>query len=241
MFDIGWSELFVIAVVAVVVVGPKDLPRMLRAFGNTVGKLKKMSGEFQRQFNEAIQEAELDEVRKSMEQIGTIDPLADVKKSLEPANQIGADIQRELEKPIGTTPTTPGTPAAAASAALAATAPAIAVDPTLAGLSAAELDSDPEGLASWARRGSETAADIPPASGQSPSPAEPSTPPLVPRGWFNGAPVMGPAEETPEALPSRRPVDLVALLNPQASRAASETAEASEAEPRTRNAEGGSA
>jgi sec-independent protein translocase protein TatB len=54
MFDIGWSELLLIAVVAIVVVGPKDGPRLMRAFGHYAGKLRHMAGEFQRQFENAM-------------------------------------------------------------------------------------------------------------------------------------------------------------------------------------------
>lgn len=70
MFDIGWSELLVIAVIAVVVVGPKDLPRMLRTVGKTVGKMRRMANDFQRQFNDALKEAEIDEIKKSVEAVG---------------------------------------------------------------------------------------------------------------------------------------------------------------------------
>ena len=55
MFDIGWTEMLVIAIVMIVVVGPKDLPRMLRTFGKTTAKLRAMAGDFQKQFNEALQ------------------------------------------------------------------------------------------------------------------------------------------------------------------------------------------
>jgi len=50
-----------------VVVGPKDLPKMLRTFGRTTAKLRAMAGDFQKQFNEALREAELDDVKKSVE------------------------------------------------------------------------------------------------------------------------------------------------------------------------------
>lgn len=86
MFDIGWSELLVIAVVAIVVVGPKDLPRMLRAFGRTMGQVRRTANDFRRQFDEALREAEreadLADTRKTLQSIGRIDPLADVKKEL---------------------------------------------------------------------------------------------------------------------------------------------------------------
>jgi sec-independent protein translocase protein TatB len=67
MFDIGWSELIVIAVVAIVVVGPKDLPKLMRGFGHYAGKLRRAASDFQRQFEEAMRESEIDEVRKAIE------------------------------------------------------------------------------------------------------------------------------------------------------------------------------
>jgi sec-independent protein translocase protein TatB len=67
MFDIGWSELLVIAVVAIVVVGPKDLPKLMRGFGHYAGKLRRAASDFQRQFEEAMRESEIEEVRKAIE------------------------------------------------------------------------------------------------------------------------------------------------------------------------------
>ncbi len=69
MFDIGWSELLIIAIVALVVVGPKDLPRMMRGFGHYAGKLRRAASDFQRQFEAAVAESEADEVRKNIESI----------------------------------------------------------------------------------------------------------------------------------------------------------------------------
>ena len=67
MFDIGWSELLVIGVVAVVVVGPKELPRLMRTFGHYTGKIRAMANDFQRQFEDAVRDSEIDEVRKAMQ------------------------------------------------------------------------------------------------------------------------------------------------------------------------------
>lgn len=69
MLDIGWSELLVIAIVAIVVVGPKDLPRLMRTFGVYAGKLRRTAADFQRQFREAMAESEADEVAKNIEAI----------------------------------------------------------------------------------------------------------------------------------------------------------------------------
>ena len=69
MFDIGWSELLVIAVVAIVVVGPKDLPRLMRTFGHYAGKLRRAASDFQRQFEEAMRDTEIEEVKKAIESV----------------------------------------------------------------------------------------------------------------------------------------------------------------------------
>ena len=69
MLDIGWSELLLVAIVAIVVVGPKELPKLMRTVGVYLGKVRRMAGDFQRQFNEAIAESEADEVRKNLESI----------------------------------------------------------------------------------------------------------------------------------------------------------------------------
>ena len=84
MFEIGWTEMLVIAVVMIVVVGPKDLPQMLRTFGKTTAKLRAMAGDFQKQFNEALKEAELDDVKKSVDSLRSLDPAAEIRKQLNP-------------------------------------------------------------------------------------------------------------------------------------------------------------
>lgn len=98
MFDIGWTELVVIAVVAILVIGPKDLPRAMRTVGKWSGKMKRMAREFQGQFNEALREAELDEVKKEVAALAKIDPMADLKKDLAKTE---AGIKSDLAKPAG--------------------------------------------------------------------------------------------------------------------------------------------
>lgn len=70
MFDIGWSELVVIGVVALVVIGPKELPGVIRSVGRAVSKLRTMAGEFRTQFDDAMREAELHEVKKTFTDMG---------------------------------------------------------------------------------------------------------------------------------------------------------------------------
>src|SRR2546427_11093507 len=68
MFDIGWSELVVIAVVALIAIGPKELPGGLHMVGQWMGKARKMAAEFQGQFQEAMREAGMADLRKSFDE-----------------------------------------------------------------------------------------------------------------------------------------------------------------------------
>lgn len=70
MFDIAWSEFMLIGAVALVVIGPKDLPKALRTVGQAVGKVRRMASEFQGQFNDAMREAELHDLKKQVEDVG---------------------------------------------------------------------------------------------------------------------------------------------------------------------------
>jgi sec-independent protein translocase protein TatB len=92
MFDIGWGELLVIGMVALIVIGPKELPGTLRALGQMMGKVRRMAGEFQNQFHEAIREAELSDLKKEVDDMASqaksytnFDPLDDVRREIETA------------------------------------------------------------------------------------------------------------------------------------------------------------
>ena len=111
MFDIGWTEMLVIAIVMIVVVGPKDLPRMLRTFGKTTTKLRSMAGDFQRQFNEALKEAELDDVKKSVDELRGLNPASQVRKQLNPFEKAAADVRAGLDQALK--PSKPPEPAPA--------------------------------------------------------------------------------------------------------------------------------
>ncbi|MEQ1941013.1 Sec-independent protein translocase protein TatB [Mesorhizobium sp. VNQ89] len=97
MFEIGWTEMLVIAVIMIVVVGPKDLPKMLRTFGRTTAKLRSMAGDFQRQFNDALKEAELDDVKKSVDSLKSLNPANEIKKQLNPFEKAAADVRSGLD------------------------------------------------------------------------------------------------------------------------------------------------
>ena len=97
MFDVGWSEMLVIAVVLIVVVGPKDLPRMLRQFGRTTAKLRAMAGDFRRQFDEALKEAELDDVSDAISSVRKINPMNEIRKHLAPIEDVGQQVRAGLD------------------------------------------------------------------------------------------------------------------------------------------------
>ncbi|AZO37911.1 MAG: twin-arginine translocase subunit TatB [Mesorhizobium sp.] len=113
MFEVGWSELLVIAVVMIVVVGPKDLPNMLRTFGRTAAKLRAMAGDFQKQFNEALKEAELDDVKSSIDSLRSLNPMNEVRKQLNPFEQAAADVRAGVDTMMKPKPAAdPAAPAA---------------------------------------------------------------------------------------------------------------------------------
>src|SRR4051812_40904644 len=97
MFDIGWGELLLIGVVALIAIGPKELPGALRSLGQWVGKIRRMASEFQNQFHEAMREAELHDLKKEVDDLtssaakmGNFDPLDDLRKEVE-ATQHGIE------------------------------------------------------------------------------------------------------------------------------------------------------
>ncbi|EHK54883.1 Sec-independent protein translocase protein TatB [Allomesorhizobium alhagi] len=134
MFDIGWTEMLVIAIIMIVVVGPKDLPRMLRPFGRTTAKLRSMAGDFQKQFNEALKEAELDDVKKSVDSLRGLNPAAEIKKQLNPFEKAAADVRAGLDSAMKPAPSKVAEPAAeAVQAAKPAAEAAHAAEPLKAG------------------------------------------------------------------------------------------------------------
>lgn len=98
MFDLGWTEFIVIAVVAILVVGPKELPGMLRTIGKTIGNMRRMAGDFQRQMNDALKEADLDGIKTGIDSVKSINPVSQIKGSLNPIKQAAEDVQRDINK-----------------------------------------------------------------------------------------------------------------------------------------------
>jgi sec-independent protein translocase protein TatB len=89
MFDIGWSEMAVIMLVALVVIGPKDLPRLARTVGQWVAKGRAMAREFQRSLEDMAREAELDDVKREIEKVGRTDIKRSIEKTIDPTGELG--------------------------------------------------------------------------------------------------------------------------------------------------------
>ena len=97
MFDISWSEFLLIGVVALIVIGPKELPAVMRTLGQWTRKIRGMATEFQNQFQEAIREAEMADLKKEVDDLAqgvkNFDPLKEVRADLE---STGEDVKRSL-------------------------------------------------------------------------------------------------------------------------------------------------
>lgn len=192
MFDIGWTEMLVIAIVMIVVVGPKDLPRMLRTFGKTTAKLRSMAGDFQKQFNEALKEAELDEVKKSVETLRGLNPAAEIKKQLNPFEKAAADVRAGLDSAMKPAPSKA---AEAVQAAEPAAAAAHAAEPLKAGATGIPGVAGPEAM---------------PTS----KPVFPTMPDPAPAAAAAPEPAKAPAKPAKAAKPASKPAEPKAAAKP---------------------------
>ncbi len=116
MFDFAWSELALIAAVALVVIGPKDLPRVLRTVGMWVGRARAVAREFQGSIDQMVREAELEEVRKQVQKATNFDVGNEIEKTIDPTGEL----KKTLAEPI-----VPDRPATAPPPAPATAVPAI--------------------------------------------------------------------------------------------------------------------
>jgi sec-independent protein translocase protein TatB len=141
MFDIGWSELVVIAVVALIAIGPKELPGVLRMVGQWMGKARKMAAEFQGQFQEAMREAEMADLKKSFDEVkeaasgfGTGGLMTSLQKDVGNALRIddidkpATDASAAASDPV-VTPTTPEPPTFAEAETHAAASEPLVITP----------------------------------------------------------------------------------------------------------------
>lgn len=130
MLDMSWGEMMVIGAVALIVIGPKDLPKALRTVGQMTSKVRRMAAEFQGQFNEAMREAELDEVKRQIQ--GVNDSVSSMNsQSFNPMQTIRDELKGAIEAPAE--PKSPTeTVAEAAAQARGEANPPTPVEPSLA-------------------------------------------------------------------------------------------------------------
>jgi sec-independent protein translocase protein TatB len=93
LFDLGWSELLLIGVVALVVIGPKDLPKALRVAGFWVKKARTLSREFQSSVEQMIREAELDEMRQELKKATEIDLEKEFRQTIDPTGSLAEGLK----------------------------------------------------------------------------------------------------------------------------------------------------
>jgi sec-independent protein translocase protein TatB len=108
MFDISWSEFLLIGVVALIVIGPKELPAVMRTLGHWTRKVRSMASEFQSQFQEAMREAEMADLKKDVEDlkhdVAGSDQLTSLHSDVESA---GEELKRSLDSPPEAAPALP--------------------------------------------------------------------------------------------------------------------------------------
>jgi sec-independent protein translocase protein TatB len=131
MFDLGWGKIIIIAVIALVVIGPKELPAVLRTVGQWMGKIRRMAAEFQGQFQEAMREAEMADLKKSIDAI--TDATRGIGSGFDPLSTVSKNIESAFEDKPATTPSTPAAttdPAGnAAATPTPTTEPSVAAEP----------------------------------------------------------------------------------------------------------------
>jgi sec-independent protein translocase protein TatB len=177
MIDLAWSEIALIAVVALVVIGPKDLPEAVRGVARGVQKLRRMAGEFRSQADELVREANLDELRQQIHDIRNFNVRDEFEKTVDK----DGSLRRSFDDPLRDTYTPPPPPSAMEGAG----APAGAAD---TGASTQDATAP---------------ASIPPGAAAQPS----SAPDAAPPGPSAGVAVEpGPAEPSPAAAPPTPPV-----------------------------------
>lgn len=129
MFDFAWSEILVIGLVALVVIGPKDLPRVLRTVGKWAGKARAVAREFQGSVDQMIRESELEDVRREMEKASSVNLTQEIEQTVDPKGEVQAALagtagSTEINMPEATQDTSSGAATSVAAPTESATTPA---------------------------------------------------------------------------------------------------------------------
>jgi sec-independent protein translocase protein TatB len=132
MFDISWTEFLLIGIVALIVIGPKELPAVMRTMGQWTRKIRSLAADFQNQFHEAMREAEMADLKKQVDDmaqdIKQYDPLKDVRTDVE---AIGKNLDADLNKSSDKTPSQESNNDASKDASTALESPAAVPDKEL--------------------------------------------------------------------------------------------------------------
>lgn len=96
MLDIGWSEMLIVGLITIIVVGPKELPRVLRTVMGLVRKLRAMASEFQSGIDDLAREADLQDIKQSIENTASTDIAGEFEKVVDPTGEVGKSV-KELE------------------------------------------------------------------------------------------------------------------------------------------------
>jgi sec-independent protein translocase protein TatB len=121
VFDIAWSELALIAAVALIVIGPKDLPRVMRNIGQWTRRARAMAADFQRNLDDMMREAELDEIRREVEKVSPADFKAKLEKMVD---------AKGIEEAVKIAPPKPAAPPEPTTAPVEQAAPEVIAGPS---------------------------------------------------------------------------------------------------------------
>jgi sec-independent protein translocase protein TatB len=120
MFDITSSKLLILGIVALLVIGPKDLPALLRTIGKYMGIIKRHAADFRAQFDEAMRESELDQLKKDVEKMGS-EAEATMRQAEQSVDKQFSEARQDVDSVMGGEPKPAGEPAAHDTGSLAAT------------------------------------------------------------------------------------------------------------------------
>jgi sec-independent protein translocase protein TatB len=200
MFDIGWSEMAIIALVALVVLGPKQLPQAMRSFAQFSKKMRRYAQEFRAGVDNIVREAELEDAKKALDTVRAANPKTAVKKLIDPTGEMTEEVKavetaakggdaKPAPKQIAKLAVDPTGPAVAAPAVAAPAEPPAAEAPAAAST---------EPPVPMARRVSQPLQVAPPHSVRPPAPSAP------PAEASEAEPVAAKEEGAPRAADLRK-------------------------------------
>jgi sec-independent protein translocase protein TatB len=112
MFDLAWSEIAVIGLVSVMVLGPKELPNAMRTMAKLMRKMRGLTSELQGHVNEMVREAELEELRQQVQKLSSTNIATEVTKAVDPTGEFSAALNAPMHtEPTPTSESSPETPA----------------------------------------------------------------------------------------------------------------------------------